>query len=64
MRDVLRQLPSDRFVRYDELADDIGLDPWEILWACEALVRNGKAISGRNLTFKSAEAASTGKSEG
>lgn len=50
---VLSRLPVDRFVHYEELANDADLDPWEVLWACEVLVQERKAISGRNWTFKS-----------
>jgi hypothetical protein len=44
---VLAALPNDRFIKYDELAEQVNLIPWEALQACRQLVKQGKAISGK-----------------
>ena len=41
---VLEALPRT-FVNYIELAEDLELIPWDVLQACHALVRKGRAIS-------------------
>lgn len=41
---VLAALPDDRFVNYVDLADRLGLIPWEALQACRQLVERGAAI--------------------
>src|ERR1051326_4512221 len=37
---VLAALPDDRFVNYVDLADRLGLIPWEALQACRQLVKS------------------------
>jgi hypothetical protein len=44
---VLAILPSDCFIKYDELADQLNLIPWEVLQACRQLVKQGKAVGGK-----------------
>jgi hypothetical protein len=44
---VLKLLPSDRFMKCEELADRLGLIPWEALQACHQLVNRGLAVAGR-----------------
>lgn len=44
---VLAALPDDRFVKYGDLADELGLIPWEALQACRQLVERGAAVAGK-----------------
>jgi hypothetical protein len=44
---VLAALPTDRFIKYPELADKLSLIPWEVLQACRQLVERGAAIAGK-----------------
>jgi len=44
---VLSMLPTDRFIAYEDLAETLGLIPWETLQACRQLIRQGKAVSGK-----------------
>lgn len=44
---VLAALPSDRFTKYDELADRLGLIPWEVLQACRQLAKLGVVVANR-----------------
>ena len=52
---VLSQLPVHKFVSYEALASQGGLNPWEVLWACDALVNDLKAIRGPKQTFKASD---------
>jgi hypothetical protein len=45
--DVLRILPGDRFISYEELADQLGIIPWEALQACRQLVKRNMAIASK-----------------
>lgn len=54
IKDVQTRLAVDYFLDYEQIATDADLNPWDVLWACEALVKEGKAVAGHNLTFKSA----------
>ena len=36
---VLAALPRDRFVKFDDVADHLGLIPWDVLQACRQLVK-------------------------
>jgi hypothetical protein len=36
---VFRLLPKDHFVKYEDVAEQLGLIPWEVLQACRQLVR-------------------------
>lgn len=52
---VLEALPKDRFIKYDELAEQLELIPWEALQACRQLIKQGMAVSGkgkRNTEFR------------
>ena len=44
---VLAALQKDHFIKYDELAEQLDLIPWEVLQACRQLVKQGVAISGK-----------------
>jgi hypothetical protein len=44
---VFKLLPEDRFVKHEEVADQLGLIPWEVLQACRQLVSRGLAVAGR-----------------
>ena len=44
---VLAILPRDHFIKYDELADQLNVIPWEALQACRQLVKQGMAVSGK-----------------
>jgi hypothetical protein len=44
---VLAALQKDHFIKYDELAEQLDLIPWEVLQACRQLVKQGIAISGK-----------------
>jgi predicted ArsR family transcriptional regulator len=50
---VLAALPKDRFVKFDELADRLGLIPWEVLQACQQLIKRGVVVA--NLRPRSGE---------
>jgi hypothetical protein len=44
---VTRSLPAFGLPHrhFEDIAADLGIVPWEVLWACQALERCGKAIS-------------------
>ncbi len=42
---VLAALPDDRFIKYDDLAYQLDLIPWEVLQACRQLVKQGVVIA-------------------
>jgi hypothetical protein len=44
---VLAALPNNRFIHYYDLAEQIGLIPWEVLQACRQLTRRGEAAAGK-----------------
>ena len=44
---VLTKLPQGRFIKYNELADQLNLIPWEVLQACRQLFKQGKAIAAK-----------------
>jgi hypothetical protein len=41
VRSVLQQ--ADSFVHYENVAERLAAIPWEVLWACQSLVRGGEA---------------------
>jgi hypothetical protein len=43
---VLASLPPSDFIKYDELADQLNLIPWDVLQACQQLSRRGAAMAG------------------
>jgi len=45
---VLEALKEDDFVHYIDLADELGLIPWESLQACKQLLEKGLCISGED----------------
>lgn len=45
--DVWQIMPEDTFMGYEEMADRLGLIPWEALQACRQLVRRGLAIANK-----------------
>lgn len=40
---VLSSLPSDHFISYERMADQLQLIPWDVLQACRQLVKRGLA---------------------
>jgi len=55
---VLSALPTGHFTTYEDLAETLGLNPWETLQACRQLTWQGKAVSGkgkRNNEFRKIE---------
>jgi len=44
---VLAALPKEYFIKYDDLAEQLGLIPWEVLQACRQLTRQGAVVSGK-----------------
>lgn len=42
---VYAALPDDWFIRYQEVAEQLDLIPWEVIQACRQLVRKGKAVA-------------------
>jgi hypothetical protein len=44
--EVLAVLPADRFVRFDQIAQQLNLIPWDVLQACRQLVQAGRATAG------------------
>jgi hypothetical protein len=40
-RAVLNALPTDRYIKYDDLAEGLNLIPWDVLQACRQLVKRG-----------------------
>ncbi len=42
---VLAALPRNQFIKYDELADRLGMIPWDVLQSCRQLVRRGLAAA-------------------
>ncbi len=58
---VLAALPADRFIKYDDLAYQLDLIPWEVLQACRQLVKRGVVIGNvrpRSGEFRKTEASS------
>jgi hypothetical protein len=49
--EVFKKLPQDSFISYELLAEDLQAIPWEVLWICRRLVRQGRALDNKN-TFK------------
>lgn len=43
---VCRALP-DHFIHYEQLAEQLGEVPWDVLLACHALVRKGEAVANQ-----------------
>lgn len=44
---VYAALPENEFAKYFELAELLGLIPWEVLEACRRLAKKGKAVSDK-----------------
>jgi hypothetical protein len=38
-------LPSEPFRHYEDVAEELDANPWEVLWACKAIQREGNAES-------------------
>jgi hypothetical protein len=51
---VRRHLVSRRgeFIHYEEIAEKLGLDPWEALWACQILRQQGQADVRERTLFR------------
>lgn len=49
---VLTNLPSDRYVNFEEIADSIQVIPWDILWVCNELVRRNCAHEGQRGKYR------------
>lgn len=49
---VRDHLSLEHYAGYEAIADDAHLSPWEVLWGCEELVREGLAKRGPKFTFK------------
>lgn len=61
---VLDQLPTDSFETYESIADRIDEIPWDVLWACRALVREGHAMENKQQeAFKKKKAGGDGQSK-
>ena len=41
---VLAQLSVDSYISYEAIANEIDEIPWDVLWSCRSLVRQGLAI--------------------
>ncbi|WP_226400231.1 DUF6527 family protein [Ferribacterium limneticum] len=48
---VLARLSSSGFTSFETIAEDLRMIPWEVLWACNALVRQRRAIEGKQGFF-------------
>jgi hypothetical protein len=44
IQDRVCQALPDYFIKYEQLAEQLGEIPWEVLLACHALVRKGEAV--------------------
>jgi hypothetical protein len=44
---VYAALPDEWFVSYDQLAEQLGIIPWEVLQACRQLVKQDKAVADK-----------------
>jgi hypothetical protein len=44
---VLEQLSGERFVPFEQLADDLGWLPWDVLGCCRNLQRRGRVEEGK-----------------
>lgn len=44
IQDRVYQALPDHFVHYEQLAEQLGEIPWDVLLACHALVRKGEAV--------------------
>ena len=49
---VLSRLSTESFMSFETIAEDINLIPWEVLWACNTLVRQGRAFEGKQGFFR------------
>lgn len=49
---VLSRLGSSGFTSFETIAEELGMIPWEVLWACYALVRQQRAIEGKQGHFR------------
>ncbi len=47
IQDRVCQALPDYFVKYEQLAEQLGEIPWDVLLACHALVRKGEAIANQ-----------------
>lgn len=43
---LISRLPDDHLIHFSDLADDLDELPWDVLWACRALVRRKMAVEG------------------
>ncbi len=49
---VLSQLGNNDFTSFETIAEKLSWIPWEVLWACHALVRQRRAIEGKQGLFR------------
>lgn len=49
---VLAKLDRSRAIHYEEIAGELGAIPWEVCWACYALVRDHAAVEVRQGHFQ------------
>jgi len=54
VKSVKKALPALRYKSYESIAAKLGESPWDVLWACEKLVRKGEAIEGSRGNFRKA----------
>lgn len=49
---VYASLSQKEYVHYESLADRLDMIPWEVLWACKSLARQGCAAQGKTGMFR------------
>lgn len=49
---VLSRLGSSGFASFETIAEELRMIPWEVLWACHVLVRQRRAIEGKQGLFR------------
>ena len=49
---VYGKLSSETYIHFEAIAENMGAIPWDVLWACNILVRRGNAEVVNQSTFK------------
>jgi len=52
VKSVKKALSVLRYKSYESIASKLGESPWDVLWACKKLVRNGEAVEGSRGNFR------------
>lgn len=64
LNEVYQSLSTVAYTHYESIADHIDAIPWEVLWACKALVRLGSAQAGKPGMFRATDKVPAAPSRG